>query len=118
MRLKSTCTGEGNDFINVRKCPVKCRFPLKKKINEIKIISKPNTNGFSRGVSGVVLSAPTWIPMDERGVLRYSSALDTSTALSHVWTELWLPSDACLLPAVDSIAMVTALALSRLSMEL
>ncbi|KAG7239700.1 hypothetical protein INR49_028636 [Caranx melampygus] len=55
---------------------------------------------------------------EERGVLRYSSALDTSTALSQVWTEVWLPKDASLLPAADSMAMVTALVLSRLSVEL
>lgn len=62
--------------------------------------------------------AVTCIPIEDLGVLRYSSALDTSTALSHVWTEVWLPKDACLLPAADSMAMVTALVLSRLSMEL
>jgi hypothetical protein len=56
--------------------------------------------------------------MEERGVLRYSSALDTSTALSHVCTELWLPMEACRLPAAVSMANVTALALSRLSVEL
>lgn len=44
--------------------------------------------------------------------------MDTNTALSHVWTEVWLPKDACLLPAADSIAIVTALVLSRLSVEL
>lgn len=65
----------------------------------------------------IVRSVVTCIPIDERGVFRYSSALDTSTALSHVWTEVWLPIDACLLPAADSMAMVTALVLSRLSTE-
>lgn len=64
----------------------------------------------------------TWMPIDERGVLRYSSALDTSMALSHVSTELWESVDGCLFPAMAiaaaSMAMVTALALSRLSVEL
>lgn len=69
-------------------------------------------------VSDILSNVFTCIPIEERGVLRYSSALDTSTALSHVWTEVWLPKDACLLPAADSMAMVTALVLSRLSVEL
>ncbi len=72
----------------------------------------------SSNLSDIVSHVVTCIPIEERGVLRYSSALDTSTALSHVWTEVWLPKDACLLPAADSMAMVTALVLSRLSVEL
>ncbi|TNN83004.1 hypothetical protein EYF80_006611 [Liparis tanakae] len=63
----------------------------------------------------------TCIPMEDRGVFRYSSALDTSTALSQVSTELWLSVDGCLFPAMTpaaSMAMVTALVLSRLSVEL
>lgn len=56
--------------------------------------------------------------MEDRGVFRYSSAFDTNTALSHVWMEVWLPNDACLLLAADSMAMVTALVLSKLSIEL
>lgn len=63
----------------------------------------------------------TWIPMEERGVFRYSSALDTRMALSQVSTELWLSVDGCLFPAITpaaSMAMVTALVLSRLSVEL
>lgn len=66
-------------------------------------------------VSDIVSDVFTCIPIEERGVLRYSSALDTNTALSHVWTEV---KDACLLPAADSMAMVTALVLSKLSVEL
>lgn len=64
----------------------------------------------------------TCIPIDDLGVLRYSSALETSTALSQVITELWLSVDGCRFPAIAmaaaSMAMVTALALSRLSVEL
>jgi len=64
----------------------------------------------------------TCIPIEDLGVFRYSSALDTSTALSQVITELWLSVEGCLFPAIAmaaaSMAIVTALALSRLSVEL
>lgn len=92
--------------------------PLVSVSESVTVSTWKHTQCIIRAFLGSLHVSFTCIPMDERGVLRYSSALDTSTALSHVWTELWLPSDACLLPAADSMAMVTALVLSRLSVEL
>lgn len=67
------------------------------------------------------ISRLTCIPIDDRGVFKYSSAFDTRMALSQVSTELCESVDGCLFPAMTpaaSMAMVTALVLSRLSLEL